>query len=65
MLLHVFLKEHKKLADLEKKAVEQDSLKATIAAQQKQIEALTVGLQKVSATVELNKPAPTQVADNR
>jgi len=29
------------------------------------IEALAVGLQKVSAAVELNKAAPTQVADNR
>ena len=33
--------------------------------QQKQIDALTTGLQKVSAAVELNKAAPTQVADNR
>src|SRR5262249_41098699 len=40
MLLNEFLKEHRKVADLEKKAAEQDSLKATIAAQQKQIEAL-------------------------
>jgi uncharacterized coiled-coil protein SlyX len=40
-------------------------LKATVAQQQKQIEALTAGLQKVSAAVELNKAAPTQVADNR
>jgi len=35
------------------------------AQQQQQIEALAVGLQKVSAAVELNKAAPTQVADNR
>jgi len=34
------------------------------AQQQQQIEALAVGLQKVSAAVELNKAAPTQVADN-
>jgi uncharacterized coiled-coil protein SlyX len=38
---------------------------ATNAQQQQQIEALTAGLQKVSAAVELNKPAPTQVADTR
>jgi len=40
-------------------------LKTTVAQQQKQIEALTAGLQKVSAAVELKKAAPTQVADNR
>jgi hypothetical protein len=33
------------------------------AAQQKQIETLTVGLQKVSAQLELSKPAP-QVVKN-
>jgi hypothetical protein len=33
--------------------------------QQTQIAALTAGLQKVSAAIELNKAAPTQVADNR
>jgi hypothetical protein len=32
---------------------------------QKQVAALTAGLQKVSAAIELNKAAPTQVADNR
>jgi uncharacterized coiled-coil protein SlyX len=34
---------------------------ATIAKQQKQIEALTAGLQKVSAQLELSKPAPQTV----
>ena len=38
---------------------------ATNAQQQQQIEGLAAGLQKVSAAVELNKPTPTQVADNR
>jgi hypothetical protein len=32
---------------------------------QKQIEALTAGLQKVSAQLELNKPAPQTVLNNR
>jgi Chaperone of endosialidase len=41
MLLNEFLKEHRKVEQLEKK-----------------IEALTAGLQKVSAQVELSKPAP-------
>jgi hypothetical protein len=39
-------------------------LQATAAYQQKQIEALTAGLQKVSAQVELNKPAPQTVLNN-
>jgi hypothetical protein len=63
MLLNEFLKEHRKVADLEKKAVEQDSLKATIAAQQKQIEALIAGLQKVTARVELDQSASRVVSD--
>jgi hypothetical protein len=37
---------------------------ATAAHQQKQIEALTTGLQKVSAQIEVSKPA-TQVVDNK
>jgi len=44
MLLNEFLKEHRKVAQLEK-----------------QIEALTAGLQKVSAQIELNKPAAQAV----
>jgi len=36
-----------------------------IARQQKQIETVTTGLQKMSAAVELNKTTPTQVADTR
>ena len=48
MLLNEFLKEHRKVEDL-----------------QKQVATLTAGLEKVSAAVELNKPAPTQVADTR
>jgi hypothetical protein len=63
MLLNEFLKEHRKVEDLEKKAVEQDSLKARIAAQQKQIEALMAGLQKVTARVESNQTAPRVVSD--
>ena len=38
-------------------------LQATVAQQQKQIEALTAGLQKVSAQLEVNKPAPQVVAN--
>jgi hypothetical protein len=59
MLLNEFLKEHKKVEDLEK------DLRATIVQQQKEIEALTTGLQKVSAQLELKKPAPQTVANNQ
>ena len=64
MLLNEFLKEHRKVADLEKKAVEQDSLKATIAAQQKQIEAMTAGLQKVTARLESGESAQRVASGN-
>jgi hypothetical protein len=55
MLLNEFLKEHQQVKDL----------KATIAQQQKQIDALTAGLQKVSDQLELGKPAPQTVANNQ
>jgi uncharacterized coiled-coil protein SlyX len=38
---------------------------ATIAKQQKQIEALTTGLQKVSDQLEAMKRAPQMVVDNQ
>jgi hypothetical protein len=44
---------------------EMKAMKATIAKQQKQIEALTAGLQKVSAQLELSKPEPQTVLNNR
>jgi hypothetical protein len=54
MLLNEFLKAHRKLE-------EQDT---TIAKQQKQIQALAAGLQKVSAQLELNKSAARTVLNN-
>ena len=60
MLLNEFLKEHRKNEEQGRDIQEQ---KATIALQQKQIEALTAGLQKVSAQLEASKPAP-QVVNN-
>src|SRR5947207_794908 len=48
MLLNEFLKEHRKVEQLEK-----------------QIEALTTGLQKVSAQLEASKPAPQVVNNNQ
>jgi trimeric autotransporter adhesin len=53
MLLNEFLKEHRK--------VEEQG--ATIAKQQKQIDALTAGLQKVNARLEMSRPSP-QVAES-
>jgi hypothetical protein len=53
MLLNEFLKEHRKNEEQE----------VTIAHQQKQIDALTAGLQKVNAQLEASKPAP-QVVNN-
>ena len=55
MLLNEFLKAHRKIE-------EQGTM---IAQQQKQIEALTTGLQRVSAQLELNKPAPQTVLNNQ
>jgi hypothetical protein len=55
MLLNEFLKEHR--------TVQEQG--ATIARQQKQIEALTAGLQKVSAQLEVRKPAPQTVLNNQ
>jgi uncharacterized coiled-coil protein SlyX len=71
MLLNEFLKEHRKVEEqlatiTELKstvAQQQKDFQATAVHQQKQIEALTAGLQKVSAQLELSKPAP-QVVNN-
>ena len=41
-----------------------EELQATVARQQKQIDALSAGLQKVSAQLEVSKPAP-QVVGNQ
>jgi hypothetical protein len=55
MLLNEFLKEHNTVREQG----------ATIARLEKQVEALTAGLQKVSAQLELNKPAPQTVSNNQ
>jgi hypothetical protein len=69
MLLNEFLKEHRKVEEQGRKDQEQEAtiaqLKSAAAHQQKQIEALTAGLQKVSALVELSKPAPQMVLNNQ
>jgi Chaperone of endosialidase len=58
MFLNEFLKEHCVVQEQKATIAE---LKHGFAQQQKQIEALTAGLQKVSAQVELSKPAPQTV----
>jgi uncharacterized coiled-coil protein SlyX len=61
MLLNEFLKEHRNVAEQQSTITE---LKTTVAQQQKQIAALTAGLQKVTARVESNQNALLVVSDN-
>ena len=62
MLLNEFLKEHKAFVEEHRTVQEQG---VTIARLQKQIEALTAGLQKMSAQIELSKAAPQTVLNDR
>ena len=68
MLLNEFLKAHRKAAEEHRKVEEQGrtirGLKGLVTFQQKQIEKLTAGLQKVSAEVELAKPASKMVTND-
>ncbi len=71
MLLNEFLKEHKAFIEEQRKVQEQEAaitqlkqdFQSRLAHQQKQIEALTMGLQKVNEQSRMSKPA-TQVAEN-
>jgi hypothetical protein len=66
MLLNEFLKEHRKVQELEATVEKQQKdFQATAIDQQKQIDALTAGLQKVSAQLDLNKRAPQIAVTNR
>jgi hypothetical protein len=69
MLLNEFLKEHRKVQQLESKTQDQErkaeKQEAMIAKQQEQIEVLTAAVEKVSDRLELSKPAPQLVADNQ
>ena len=62
MLLNEFLKEHRKVQELEANAAKQQS---NFAEQQKQIESLTTQIQKVSAQLELTKSAPQTVLNDQ
>ncbi len=62
MLLNEFLKEHRKNEKQEATIAQlKQDFQSTLADQQKQIEALTTGLQKVSAQLDASKPAPRMV----
>ena len=60
LLLNEFLKAHRRMEEQGREMQEQNAI---IARLQNQIEALSAGLQKVSAQLETSKPAP-QVAEN-
>ena len=69
MLLNEFLKEHRTVQEQGATITQLKSMvekqEAANAQQQKQIEALTAGLQKVSAQLEASKPAPQVVKNNQ
>jgi hypothetical protein len=72
MLLNEFLKEHRTVQELKSTVAKQEAtiaqqqkgFESKIAHQQTQIEALTAGLQKVSAQVEMSRPTPQMVLNN-
>jgi trimeric autotransporter adhesin len=61
MLLNEFLKEHCKVESQESRIQQQE---ATIVRQQRQIDALTAGLQKVIARLEVSETAPQTVLED-
>ena len=68
MLLNEFLKDHRKVQE-QKETISQlksmvERQEATNAQQQEQLAALTAGLQKVSAELELSKPALHPIVNN-
>ena len=66
MLLNEFLKEHRTVEE-QKATIGQlkQDFQSKLAKQQRQIEALTTGLQKVSDQLELSKSAPQMAGNNR
>jgi predicted ribosome quality control (RQC) complex YloA/Tae2 family protein len=73
MLLNEFLKEHRTVQELKSTVAKQEEtilqqkkdFQAIASQQQKQIEALTAGLQKVSALVQMSRSAPQIVLNNQ
>jgi len=65
MLLNEFLKEHRKVEEQEVTITQlKAELQATATRHQKQIEALTAGLQKVSTQLEASRATPETVLNN-
>jgi len=65
MLLNEFLKEHRRVQELEATvARQQKDFQFKLGEQEKQIEALASGLQRVSAQVEVTRPQPTLVLNH-
>jgi len=65
MLLNEFLKEHRKVQQLEASVAEQQkSFQSRLAEQEKQIAKLTSGLQRVSAQLEIKNAARQVVLKN-
>jgi len=66
MLLNEFLKEHRKMEEQEATIAQlKKDFQSKLADQQNQIKALASGLEKVSAQLEVNKPAPQVVRNNQ
>src|SRR5205823_14514719 len=66
MMLNEFLKEHKKVQSLEAQlAQQQKEFGSKLSQQEKQIESLSAGLHKVSAQLEMSKPAPEVAVNNQ
>jgi Chaperone of endosialidase len=61
MLLNEFLKEHQAFVEERRKV---EKLEATVSRQQKHIEVLAAGLEKVSNQIELSKAGARTIADN-
>jgi hypothetical protein len=69
MLLNEFLKEHRKVEELERKTHAQEcnahNQEAMIAQMKKQIEVLTAGLRKVSNQIEISRAAPQLIVSDQ
>jgi hypothetical protein len=66
MLLNEFLKEHRKVEEQEATIAQlKQDFQSKFTEQQKQIKALTSGLEKVNNQLELSKPAPQMVGNNQ
>ena len=66
MLLNEFLKEHRRAQEQQATIAQlKKDLQANAAQHQKQIEALSAGLEKVTAQLEVNKTAPQIVLNNQ